>query len=958
MKLKLSHFNSGLNENIRPDLLADDELEVMLNCYQKQPGLIVSDYLPADWTEFNFLNLVEPHHYFIWKSIKNVSQNKNDWFILCISQNKLNILYQKSNNLFNKIVFDDILYQPSYAVMHDKVFIADNNLKCIYTLSVNTDNDSIVFQPYQVNQPAQILQVSPAGPDNEFVSKDDSEIGMGIPRGSIVQYCYTIVDKNGLESNPSPVTTYDVLNYINPDEFWRKTKLTFPVLPLNAKYFKLYRRDNLYSESKAFSAFSFISRVYSQTFFDVFPAVEYIEPAYDHDFNVRGNQLAVSNNRLFIANASRSDMFPYNFDQYIKIDITNNNNKNYINCWIKVLDLTQNLPLQVFLNSESNYNKIRFYDTDRITPLKCMRHGLDIFLCIPYLQTGLSHSIFIAWGEFVSLSGDSFNYGRLINFDFSKISQNVRNENVLYNWDGAPSMPPLCNKANVLKSVVFDSSKFIFTRYDHISSFEYKGVLISTPTNIYFTQLVPPLNLPLFLDIESYNQKQNKGFIKSEFTVKEGSHYQDIISTGLVNYTASGNQYADILKMEIRVNSEAFEQLYINNRFVEDLDNCRNFHLMYSYKIENNVCYYKAILHYRTEDNHQNLLSQFKILEHSFNFFRSVTFDLSQSKLYQRMGDHGFSSFYHEVDIYETDTDKMIDLYVNLPYFKDSYPHISINEKKSLTGSKDNYLIYSDESGTYFPEENTVKIPFPVQKIVPDTNYKDNRINSIYLFTNFNIFHYELVEGSNQAFNLITDKMKNYKFDSNAIIQLDNQILYIDNFGLRSLDSDYLTSKLNKDRFKNLFLLAFDPSQNRIAMFDKGSNQMIFFDLSTHQFTVSDCFYGLKEMLCLNDKLLCIYNDKVKLFPGSAKANPTIKTKSFISNSKFRIARIKVNGTKRTTSAVLPILDHTSRSLNKSFNKWFSPGAPNATKKFAVEVRDFETLESIEIDLTERGQNA
>ncbi len=435
MKLKLSHFNSGLNENIRPDLLADDELEIMLNCYQKQPGLIVSDYLPADWTEFNYLNLVEPHHFFIWKSLKNITSNQNDWFILCISQNKLHALYQKANNLFVKKVFDELIYEPSYAVIHDKVFVADNNLKSIYTLSVNTDDDLIEFQPYQVQSPNQLLQLSYSGDsaENEYIQKDDSDIGMGIPRGSIVQYCYTIVDKYGLESNPSPVITNDVLNYINPDQIWRKTKLTFPALPVNAKYFKLYRRDNLYSESKAFSAFSFISRVYSQTFFDVFPAVEYIEPAYDHDFNVKGNQIAVSNNRLFIANASRSDMFPYNFDQYIKIDITNNNNKNYINCWIKVLDLTQNPLLQIFLNTESNYNKFRIYDTDRITPIKCMRHEFDIFACIPYLQNGLSHSIYIAWGEYVSISGDNFIYGKLINFDFTKISQNVKNENVLYN---------------------------------------------------------------------------------------------------------------------------------------------------------------------------------------------------------------------------------------------------------------------------------------------------------------------------------------------------------------------------------------------------------------------------------------------------------------------------------------------------------------------------------------------
>lgn len=956
MKLKLSHFNSGLNENVRPDLLADDELEVMLNCYQKQPGLIISDYLPADWTEFNYLNLVEPHHFFIWKSLKNVSLNNNDWFILCISQNKLNILYQKSNNLFSKIVFDELIYQPSYAILHDKVFIADNNLKCIYTLSVNTDEDKLDFLPYQMNQPSQILQVSPAGADNEFISKDDSDIGMGIPRGSILQYCYTIVDKNGLESNPSPVTSYDVLNYIDPDQIWRKTKLTFPALPVNAKYFKLYRRDNLYSESKAFSAFSFVSKVYSQTFFDVFPAVEYIEPAYDHDFNVRGNQLAVSNNRLFIANASRSDMFPHNFDQYIKIDITNNNNKNYINCWIKVLDLTQNLPLQVFLNNESNYNKIRFYDTDRITPLKCMRHEFDIYVCIPYFQVGLSHSIFIAWGEFVSLSGDNFDYGRLINFDFTKISQNVKNENVLYNWDGNPNMPIFRNKANIKKSLFWGAESIItqnIVKHRYINS-----------SHLYYTDNFYKPDVPYTSSIVSdqLDAKIKKGYICLEFQINN-SGVEDIASFKIMNKAVYNNQgelvtndlYANILNIKCNPDNH---KLIINDIALDYSPAADYYHLIYSYQITDYSCHFKAILLYDKYIDATSFNWEYMTIENDFNIKTDNDFSFDNaffSKI--QLYNHSFANLYYETDIYYNSDNQLKHLLNNLPVFKDADPSIFLNNVKSLTGSKDNYLIYSDESGSYFPEENTVKIPFPVQKIIPDSNYKDNRINSIYLFTNFNIFHYELVEGTNQAFNLITDKMRNYKYDPNAIIQLDNQIIYIDNFGLRVLGSDYLTSKLNKDRFKNLFLLAFDPSQNRIAMFDKGANQMIFFDLSTHQFTVSDSFAGLKEMLCLNDKLLCVYNDKVKLFPGSQKASPVLKTKSFISNSKFRIARIKVNGVKRSESVVLPKLDYTSRSLNKSFNKWFSPGAPNATKLFSVEVRDFETLESIEIDLSERGQN-
>lgn len=986
MKITINHFSNGLNENLRSDLIDENSLQEMINCYIDQSGSIMADTLPMPWDIFNALNILHPHHFFVWNPLLNLSQNLNDWILLCVSGNHPHFIFQDAEHSLSHVMFDDIsLHDPSFTVHKNKLLVADSNLNnLIYFL---IDDDHITFHDFLLPSPKHLLSLSYAGIENQYVPDSDPDLGMMIPRGSILQYCYTSVDENGIESNPSPILTDDVLQMIQKGYVWRKTKLSFPPLSYPNKYYKLYRRDNLFSESKAFSSFSFVSKVFNRTFYDIFPSVEFMEPSYNHDFNVKGNLITVSNNRLFLANASRNNMFPYPFDRYIKMEISNNNSVNYINAWYKI-NLDDYHEIRYVIDNE--LFSFRFYDTDRITPLKIMRANALLFICIPYLQTGLSHLIFFSYGSNVTILSefDNFSYGKCITYDGNKLRQLVRNENVMFSWNNRywSSLSYImsdsdCKKLpgnDVLFYDLISVSKVGNVYYKYSKKFFDKGALYATDTffkkalvlfelrniqNVCEEYYVYPYltYLPLFNITFKYNNPEQSG-------------NPDVL---VLNTRILHSEDPQIFKLLLNVGSTHNETLEfpVTQTGYELSKSILKCAYSYSINLVNvtsaNIDVRLLLQFYAGNSNDDFELIEREVILNGIDIPQTIDIGENAPPFIQFVWenlDHIDSEFYIaskclcsrlyiEKDIYLSDFVHHRDYIENLPSFLDAYPLLIMNDSKPVIDQDKSLLVYSDISAQYFPEENTITLPSPITKIVPDTLYKDNRINSLYLFSAFNIYHYEIMNDANQSFDIITDKSEFYHFHKSGILSVNDQIFFIDQYGIRSVNAPYFSAKLRQSRFKSNLLLSFDPSKNRLAIFDITVQQMIFYDFSMQIFSISDAFSGLIEMHPFNDHLLCVYENGLKLYPSDSKASARIRSKTFVSHSRFRLARFRINGLSALYSSADLTTDQNDRlSLSASnFNKWMSFGPQNACKSFDITIKNFKQIDAVQLEIFERG---
>jgi len=106
-----------------------------------------------------------------------------------------------------------------------------------------------------------------------YVGRED--VGMGVERGNILQYCYTVEDKYGNESNPSPISTIESLCEKYPDAdsplgykyYYKSVVVTGFSLTgytaeqvKNLEKFNLYRRDVEYNSGTIYSQFVLVKQ--------------------------------------------------------------------------------------------------------------------------------------------------------------------------------------------------------------------------------------------------------------------------------------------------------------------------------------------------------------------------------------------------------------------------------------------------------------------------------------------------------------------------------------------------------------------------------------------------------------------------------------------------------------------------------------------------------------------------
>ncbi len=918
---------NSFNERLRHDFLDENDLSVLVNAYIDDNGTIKAEKRIQN-NMLKELNTTNYKNFYLYKPVMNMPYNLNNWIILCVNNNNnlVSIYYTEQYQvvkIFSEITFSDKI---SYALIDNKIFIgsSEHDYLHIYYLK----NNEQFLEKYYLENPKHLLGFSASGTDNQFTIESEEDWGMAIKAGSILQYVYTKVDHNFNESNPSAINTLNKVNYIRHNTLWYKTTISFPALDDNTKYYNLYRRNSLYSESESMSNFSLVAKVYnSGLFVDRFPSILYVNPSYEKDTNVSGDCLAVSNRKLFIGNAKRNISFPYNFKKYKRIEINNQENKNYTDSWIKInkSELLNNTELQTALFN----NKLRFIDIDRTTVLKTIYDDTYFYINIPYRIALQTHFIYLAWNT-DDILHNNFDYGFPVNINSQLISlnhlpvQHNKNNKTLFNWSGQHwTGIDLTNFFNIA-----DITSENISYHGANLSYHIKDFLISY--NNFYKILSKHYLIPDNLKTFTVNNCL-KGTLKFSVLLNENS------DTFIRIY--SGTTVSTAFNFSLSSNMPSF------NRSIP-LNICISYHFNLN---TNKVLYYYSI-HGILLNGQQYI--DFDFQEESIQNPESYNFDNFWTA-FQFKNPFYYTNIYFEKDLYLTDENKIKDFINNISIADYS---LHINEEKNVFEDNKKYLCFSDGSGKYFPESNLIIQDELIQKIVPDTNLKDNKINGIYIFYKNKIKHMVIIQESGKQETVITDINDYSNYNADSIFQFSHNIYFIDK-ELKDLQGNILSQKIKKDRLNSDSIISFEPDMKRLVI--TSNNDLLFYDFKSDNFSVFNAGSKTKQLLPVNDKLLVI-GDNVKTYPGNlTNLFSRIATKLFTTNNKIKILRIMVKG--KEQNGVIAEFSISGKYKNnsiehefESLNKWHWLQNNNVFTEFKIFVNHFETIESILLDIVER----
>lgn len=332
------------------------------------------------------------------------------------------------------------------------------------TLRCSQDSQQFVFVDGRDNRGAQRITIDNEGavhcrrfgteqpktsPSVKHIDNDrflDAKF-TGMPVGSILYYCYCIVNEYGERSNPSPITVCDTAQWLAKgenlvDEYVYSdvnggsikavsVQCAIPQ-PEEAKRIELYRASAEYFESpKPLDPLRLVlsqalqAQAESVTLTDTQFATA-LEADYENDSAPAGDDIVIDNGTVFIANAVNEASFAYPVDSAWTITLNNRNDLNYCNRWftIDIRDEAHSIAgaLEHFAGLTSAASLItdgryRLIDSDMVTPLNAymrsagtgwgslqrlapngytgLMYGALTHIQIPYLQANAEKVIYL-----------------------------------------------------------------------------------------------------------------------------------------------------------------------------------------------------------------------------------------------------------------------------------------------------------------------------------------------------------------------------------------------------------------------------------------------------------------------------------------------------------------------------------------------------------------------------------
>ena len=439
--IRLEGFTGGVNKKRRSDLLQNAELSRSINYVADGNGRLVRRPLEYDFNEalpaavgLSLLRLWQ------WKPrfMPSTASSLKDYLLIAYtSDEKLWVLTFTSNEEWESVykpggtgmeIFADF-GMPRLAMTDYGVSLVDGRGNNVAKYMEVNSSRSFVFGDHGIKSPLGMGDFVVSAKMNKNVSADSFDKGMNVPRGHILFLNYTTISKNGVSSNPSPMTVFDTLQYqklddkYNLDEIWQRAyiqnlrsviadedghELLLDIL----KYFGIYMASIPYCEG--ITPRGDLLLAVENEILDLTGDNHYVltnpftgaAVSYDNDDQLKGDDICHSGGITTISNANSRLEFPFEFEYYWKIGIYNQNKRHYASrkYWIRISDsdLVDENGTQVFnwtdaaitdgnVLTKAAGNKLRLIDNDLRTFLATNYYYtegndyIDLEFLMPYL---------------------------------------------------------------------------------------------------------------------------------------------------------------------------------------------------------------------------------------------------------------------------------------------------------------------------------------------------------------------------------------------------------------------------------------------------------------------------------------------------------------------------------------------------------------------------------------------
>ena len=332
--------------------------------------------------------------------------------------------------------------KPEYSISNNKMIITDGVNKAYY-IEVDSDGTVVcgtlgipapIARPYVID-----YQISRRSANSDLTTAQGESI---FPTG-LVHIVYTIVDKLGNESNPSPVSkTIDLQwNSLDVDFVQDKWVQRLPVAGLRlptlstveramVKYFRVYVRSVRYASDSYSGTFELVQQFpvgsgYASVVLNV-PVETGNIVSYENDEAPVAHHCAQVSGVTFLGGTEETLEFGMGTpDYYVPLTITNDGD-DYVDAIVRIR-LTEagvtNLDWSDYITGGSIHmpakcddldaaaiNKVRMIDQNLNSPLNVYMEGdvgstlVDVYVKIPYLPSG-DYTIYFAWGATAWVTG-------------------------------------------------------------------------------------------------------------------------------------------------------------------------------------------------------------------------------------------------------------------------------------------------------------------------------------------------------------------------------------------------------------------------------------------------------------------------------------------------------------------------------------------------------------------------
>jgi hypothetical protein len=412
-------FTGGMNDVTPAHLLRDNQAGLIQNLYLDKDGIWKDISDPSVMLDLSATHLANAIRVVYWKPTRVPADCIDDFvYVVFCSDGVVKLVYRGAGELAifaidvkARWLFNDASTQQAQFAFDDYQFVwVDGRNNNVARRVIIDSNGVIVPSSIGIPHPASKAEIVSL----RFSDKQDD--GMAIERGKLLLACYTYINDQAEESNPSPVVVIDGIQYqakgyytkdgelysypISGGEYVydhnrigsiESLVLRVPIDTVSAKRVNVYVAEADYAESPAPpSSFRLIaSRVIPSgaTTVNVTVAARpsVLNVSYENDLAPKGDAIALVDGVTFIGNAVSSLGLPYKASRVWAITLSNVNKGNYVNRWMR-LDLFDEAGLapvgaEVLTGltdwAAENKSLFRMMDSDLTTPLELYHYPID-----------------------------------------------------------------------------------------------------------------------------------------------------------------------------------------------------------------------------------------------------------------------------------------------------------------------------------------------------------------------------------------------------------------------------------------------------------------------------------------------------------------------------------------------------------------------------------------------------